>query len=198
MKKIIAMLLALVLVMGLAACGATEETKTPENNNGTTQQDEKPESALAALEKIWGEFTDDEKANFPVMGGCFPEPVDGAPGNFSLEDAETVTAMLLVPAEEISKIDAAASMVNPMLSNNFTCAVFQVTGDAAAFAETMHTAVAGNQWMCGQPDKLIIAVIGGEYVLMVYGINDAMTLFEGKLSTAFPGADVKYNEAITG
>ncbi len=187
MKKIIATILALTLVMGLAACG------------GAAQNNEKevvPASALEILETIWGAYANEEK--FFAMGGDYTNPVDNAPGSFSLTEPETVTAMLLVPAAQQSNIDAAASLVHAMMSNNFTGAAYHVTGDAAAFADAMRTAITGNQWMCGMPEKLTIAVIGGEYVVVAFGINDIMTNFEAKLKAAYPKADMKYSEAITG
>lgn len=185
MKKIIAMLLALVLVMGLAACGTPAKTK-----------EEVPASALEILEKVWGSFAEEEK--FPTMGGDYTNPVDNAPGVFSLAEPENVTAMLLVPAEQLSNIDSAASIVHMMLSNNFTAAAYHVTGDAAAFADAMRAAVSGNQWMCGMPEKLTVAIVGGEYVVVAFGLNDAMNIFDAKLTAAYSGANLKYNEAITG
>ena len=185
MKKIIAMLLALVLVMSFAACGAANQTK-----------EEVPASALEILEKIWNSYAEDEK--FFAMGGDYTNPVDNAPGVFSLAEPETVTATLLVPAEQQSNIDSAASLMHAMMANNFTCGVYHVTGDAAAFADAMKAAVTGNQWMCGMPEKLTIAIIGGEYVLVAFGINDAMTGFDAKLTAAYPGANLKYSEAIAG
>ena len=185
MKKIIALLLAMVMAMGMVACGG---------NGG--EKEAVPASALEILETIWNSYGEDEK--FPVMGGDYSAPVDNAPGAFSLAEPENVTAMLLVPADQLANIDSAASLVHAMMQNNFTCGVFHVTGDAAAFADAMNTAISGNRWMCGMPEKMIVAVIGGEYVLAAYGINDAMGPFETKLTAAYPKADLKYNAAITG
>ena len=84
-----------------------------------------------------------------------------------------------------------------MLANNFTCGAFKVTGDKAAFADAMHNAVANNQWMCGMPEKMIIAEIG-DYVLVCFGINDAIAPFETALNAVYADATIKYNEAIGG
>ena len=61
----------------------------------------------------------------------------------------------------------------------------------------MHNAVANNQWMCGMPEKMIIAEIG-EYVLVCFGINDAINPFETALNSVYADATIKYNEAIGG
>ncbi|MBR6684261.1 MAG: hypothetical protein IKL38_07945 [Firmicutes bacterium] len=192
MKKLIALLLVLTMAMGLVACGNNGE------GEGTTTGEAVavPESALEILETVWGSYAEDEK--FFAMGGDYTNPVDNAPGNYSLEDAEAVTAALLVPADQIANIDEAASLMHAMMANNFTCGVFHVTGDATAFADAMYNAISTNPWMCGMPEKMIIAVIGGEYVLASFGINDAMGNFETKLTAAYPDAELKYNEDITG
>ena len=205
MKKLTALLLALVMVMGLVACGAKNETPTEDENNAnveqTPEEDVTPEtpaigSAVEVLETIWGLYGEDEK--FFVWGGDMNNMVDGAPGAYGLEDAESLSVQLLVPVEEVTNITEAASLFHGMMLNNFSCGVFKVAEgvDAAAFAETMHNAVANAQWMCGMPEKELIAVIGGEYVLMCFGINDAVNPFEAKLMEAYPEANVVYSQAI--
>ena len=191
MKKLIAMLLALTCVFGLVACGGNTTTEeTP-----TTEPVVKPASALEVLEKTWAAVADDNK--FPVMGGDFENMVDGAPGAYSLED-EGLSSTLLIPEAEIANVDEAASLVHGMMLNNFTFGAYHVTGDVAAFVEAMHTAITGNRWMCGMPEKLIIAVVGGEYVVAGFGINDAVSPFEAAFTATYPDAEMKYNEAITG
>ncbi len=193
MKKIIALLLALTMAMGMVACGtnsASEETTT-------APKVEVPASALEILTNIWNGV--EEGSKFFAMGGDMGNPVDNAPGNYSLED-EGLTATLLVPADQVANLSEAASLVHGMMLNNFTCGAFRMAegADAAAFAETMHEAVSNNPWMCGMPEKLLIAVVGGEYVLVCFGINDAVNPFETSFKTAYADADIKYSEAITG
>ena len=190
MKKLIAMLLALTCVFGLVACGGNADT-TPE----TTKEVIKPASALEVLEKTWAAVAEDNK--FYTMGGDFENIVDNAPGAYNLKD-EGISSMLLIPAEQLANVDEAASLVHGMMANNFTFGAYHVTGDVAAFVEAMHTAIAGNRWMCGMPEKMIIAVVGGEYVIAGFGINDAVAPFEAAFTATYPDAEMKYNEAITG
>lgn len=190
MKKLISLLLVLVMVAAMVAgCNnaSTNETKAPETKG--------PASALEILETIWGSFAEDEK--FYVMGGDMNNMVENAPGKFDIQDTDGLSYTLLVPAEQIANIDDAASLVHGMMTNNFTCGAFHVTGDVAAFVEAMKTSVMGNQWMCGMPEKLIVAVIG-EYVVMAYGVNDAINPFETKLTAAYPSVELKVSQAITG
>ena len=83
-----------------------------------------------------------------------------------------------------------------MMLNNFTCGAFHVTGDADAFASAMVDAVKNNQWMCGMPETMLVAVVGGEYVVMAFGINDAMNPFIAKLGEAYPDAVIVSNEPV--
>lgn len=189
MKKIIAMLLVLTMAAGLVACGNNAGAET------TGVQDVKPGSALEMLETVWGSYAEDEK--FFAMGGDMNNMVDNAPGKYSLDD-EGMTATLLVPADQIANLDEAASLIHGMMLNNFTCGAYHVTGDAQAFAEAMYNAISTNPWMCGQPEEMLIAIVGGEYVVAAFGITDIMDVFEAKLTAAYPGAKLAYNEAIAG
>lgn len=188
MKKIIALLLVMTMAIGLTACG--------KNNNGdqtTTQEQIVPASALEILENIWNAYED----KFFAMGGDMENMVDNAPGNYSLTD-EGLTATLLVPEAQIANIDQAASLVHGMLINNFACGVYHVTGDVDAFVQAMYQSISTHPWLCGTPDKMLIAVIGGEYVLAGFGINDAIGPFEQKLAEVYPQADIKHNQSLAG
>lgn len=198
MKKLISLLLVLVMVTAMAAgCANTtpEETTQPTE---TTEPVVVPESALEILENVWALYGDNEK--FFCMGGDFSNPVDNAPGNYSLADAEAVSYQLYLPADQIANVDQAASLIHGMNVNTFTGAVFHAKEgtDVNALATAIRDNVQNAQWMCGFPEKLIVAVIGGEYVLMAFGLNDAINPFEAKLNTAYPDAVYAYNEAITG
>ena len=195
MKKLISMLLVLVMVAAMAV-GCTG--KPAETTGSTEPEVVVPASALEILTNVWALYGDDEK--FFCMGGDFNNPVDNAPGNYSLEDAEMFSYQLYVPADQVANVDQAASLIHAMNTNTFTSGVFHMAegADANAFATAVRDNVQSAQWMCGFPEKLIVAVIGGEYVLMVFGLNDAVNPFETKLATAYPDAVIAYNEAITG
>lgn len=232
MKKLIAMLLAVVLVMGLVACGATNDntattngTTGAEGTTGTTgaegtetttgseptddflneddenapTEDTTPaadaNAATQILNPIWQAVP--EESRFFVMGGDMNTMASDAAGNYSLED-EGLTAMLYVPADQVANLTCASSLMHGMIANNFTCGLFQVSGDASAFAEAMKASIGSAQWICGMPEKLLIAVINDEFVLAAFGINDAINPFETALTTVYPDATVLYSEAIAG
>lgn len=217
MKKIISLVLAGVMVLSLAACGgngsdsttgasnettAPIETTVPVETTAPVSETQAPAAsatgALAVLENIWNLYGEDEK--FAVIGGNMESPVDGAPGNYDMAYAENLSYNLLVPAEELSSIDEAATMIHMMNANTFTCgAVHMAEGaDATTFANAMRDAIQGNQWMCGFPETLMIAVVEGEYVVIAFGVNDAMNPFMTHFGEAYPEAEVLFNEAIEG
>ena len=134
----ITLILALAIVMTMAACGqkAPVETNAPETQapETTTPAVEEPGSALEILENVWGLFGDDEK--FPVMGGDYEAMVSDAPGAVNVATPDFLVGTLLVPETETANVTEAAALVHAMMLNNFTCGVFRVSGDAAAFAES--------------------------------------------------------------
>ena len=190
MKKVFAMTLVVAMMLTMfAGCGKTEPVET-----APAQQ--LPASALEILETVWADYAEDEK--FAVIGGNIEANIMDAPGNYDLAYAENMTWNLLVPAEQISNITEAASMIHMMNANNFTCGVFKLAEGvtAAAFGAAMKAAVLGNQWMCGFPDTLLIRNFGDTYVLVAFGINDAMTPFESHLTAVYPGMETIANEPI--
>ena len=192
MKKLISVILALTLAVSLAACGGNAAQET----EGVPAQ-ELPASALEILETVWAEYAEEEK--FPVIGGSMAAPVDGAPGSYDLAD-ENITYSLLIPAEQLANVTEAASMIHMMNANTFTSGVVRLAEgtDAEAFAQVMRDAIQNNQWMCGFPETLTIAVIDGEYVLIAFGVNDAMTPFKAHFHQAYADAEILFDEAIAG
>jgi hypothetical protein len=191
MKKFVSVILALTLVLSLAACGGKTAQETE-----TVPAQELPASALQILETVWAEYAEEEK--FPIIGGSMAAPVDNAPGSFDLAD-ENITYNLLIPAEQLANVTEAASMIHMMNANTFTCAAFKLADGvtAANFGAAMKDAVLGNQWMCGFPDSLLIRAFGDSYVVVAFGVNDAMTPFEAHLSAAYPGMQTIASETIS-
>ena len=190
MKKVIAFAMAMAMMLTLfAGCGKSEPVET-------VPAQQLPDSALEILETVWADYTDDEK--FSVIGGNIEANIMDAPGNYDLAYAENMTWNLLVPADQIPNITEAASMIHMMNANNFTCGVFKLAEGvkAADFGAAMKNAVLGNQWMCGFPDTLLIRNFGDTYVLVAFGINDAMTPFASHLTAVYPGMETIASEPI--
>lgn len=190
MKKVISMILALTMAFAMTACGGNAAQET----TGVPAQ-EAPASALEVLETIWADYAEDEK--FAVIGGSMAAPVDGAPGSYDITD-ENITYNLLIPADQLANITEAASMIHMMNANTFTGAVYKLAGGVAAadFAAAMQAAIQGNQWMCGFPDQLLISAFGDTYVLVAFGVNDAMGPFTGHFEAVYPGFETLVSEPI--
>ena len=254
MKKLIALLLALILVFSFAACKKAAPTATPDaqisantdaessteeqkgeepvspfdpdteialpiiledgtmlNPDGTPMEpaDEEPvedetpaqpetNTAVVILQAIWGLYGDEEK--FSIIGGNMEANIMDTPGVWDLAYKDGLTTSLLIPAEQLASVTEAASMIHMMNTNTFTCGVVKLAEgtDTAAFAQAVRDAIQGNQWMCGFPEKLIVADVGNGCMLVSFGVNDTMNVFESKLTVACAEAQILFNEAITG
>lgn len=195
MKKMISLLLVLVMALSvLVGCAGNGET-TPETSEPAVIG---PASALEVLENIWALYGDEEK--FPVMGGNPEGGVMDGPAVWADEYLVNLSYSLQLPEAEMENVADAASMIHMMNTNTFTGAVLHLNEgvDAAAFAANAKDAIMAAQWMCGFPEKLVIADLGGQYLLIAYGVNDAMGPFETKLAEAYPSANTLYSEAIAG
>ena len=190
MKKFISIVLTMAMMLALfAGCGKAKPAET-------APAADLPGSALEILETVWANYADSEK--FPVIGGNIEANIMDAPGAVDMAYAGHLNYNLLVPEDKTADVAEAASMIHMMNANTFTCGVFKMADgvSAADFAASMKEAVLGNQWMCGFPDKLLIQNFGDAYVLVAFGVNDAMNAFETHLKAAYPGFAPLYTEAI--
>ena len=190
MKKFLTLLLAAAMTLSLAACGS----KTDDNNGS---DDNQPASALDLLNDVWAKYCDDDKLS--VVGGDTNEDnrVENAPGNFSVEDGDALDYSLSFPAADAGKLSDAASLVHMMNANTFTAGAFHVasSSDVDTVVSDLKDNVMSRQWMCGFPDKLVIATLGN-YVVSCYGAEDLVDTFRDKLTAAYADAAVVCDEPI--
>ena len=193
MKKIIALTLALVmLTMSFVACNKTEpettteptaqDTKAPETTEEVTEAPVQLayNSAIEMLQIIFEKYnaaqaTDDTK--LWVGGGNinnFETVNPEGPGAFMALDAEDYNQNLGFPAANADKVASAASMFNLMNANNFNCYTIQfVEGtDVDAMINATKENILARQWICGSPEKLVIAKAPGNYIIVVWGVVD--------------------------
>jgi len=210
MKKYTAIFLALALIFCLAGCrakpaddttAATDSTVTdpvtqPSDTATSGNDQTDANSAAEILSAIWEKYP--EEARFAVYGGMMESPVNSAPGNLDLTNGDEIASKYLLPADLLVQVEEGASLVHLMNSNLFTAAVFKLKAetDTEAFAKTLRENIQKNQWICGQPDKLLIAKPEGEYLLVSFGSEDAMSTFRTHFSQSFSGAKTFYDEAV--
>lgn len=211
MKKLITLLLVLTMVLSMAACTGNntdinEKETTDNNENNAVVSDT---SALEILSNIWALYPEDEQ--FYVSGGNMEYHIEqmekdenymppNAPGVYDMAYAENLPYVLYIPESELANVDSAATMVHGMLANNFTSGVVHVKAgtDVNAMANAIKANLAQIQWICGTPDQMLIAVVAGEYVLIAFGINDAMNPFVTRFGEAYPADQVIYSGSIIG
>jgi len=184
MKKFVSMMLSALLLLSLAACG--------DKNNASGDKPAVPTSALNILETVWNTYGEDEK--FAVAGGDFSEANarEDAPGVFDLKDRALVDSELGLP--ETAAVDEAASLVHMMNANTFTAAAYHATSDTAELAQQLRDNIMQRQWMCGFPDKLVVAEVG-EYVVTVFGADELVDTFMTHLNGIY-GVSATYDEDI--
>lgn len=151
---------------------------------------------VTLLNSVYALFGDDER--FAATGGDFStgELIEGA-GAFALAEPDILDNVAGFPAAEIASIDSAATLMHMMNQNTFTAGAYHVVEgtDMAALGEAVRANIQSRMWMCGFPDKLIVAN-AGEYLVCAYGKNAQIDAFSKHLTEAFPSAVIVIEEAI--
>ncbi len=191
MKKIIAIILASILMLSFTACGAKTDEKTEETPNVTIA------SPVELLNTVWNSYADDEK--FPVAGGDMTEANmnQEGPGVYDISDAEGFVATTHFPTDSMAKIDSAATVMHMMNANTFTGAAYHLVEgtDAEALTSEVKESILATQWMCGFPEKLAIVTVE-DYMISYFGNGELVDTFTAKLKAAYPTANVAVDEAI--
>ena len=190
MKRLVALMLAFVLALGLTACGG--------GNKGaeTVKDDTEGKSAVQILEDVWAAY---EGEKFAIAGGDYENMIMDAPGTVNVSDGETLDALLGFPAANAGMIDDGASMMHMMNQNTFTAGVYHVTkaDDVQAVADAVKENIMNRQWMCGFPDDLVVYSVGTNYVAAVFGAEDIVDNFEESLEGYYASTKILYDEDLT-
>ena len=188
MKKLIAMFLAALTALSLTACAA---------KSGAQPDASEIPDALTILNTVWASYSEDEK--FPAAGGDYSEAnmTDGQPGTVGLENASDVEYLLSIPASVVAMADDGASLFHMMNGNTFTCGAYRVKEgtDVDALAQSIRDAIQGRRWMCGFPDKIIVATVDN-YIVSVFGLEDLVDNFRDTMVSVYPATSVVFDEPI--
>ena len=196
MKKKFALVMCTVLMMTLFGCGKSNETPTPDGDTTVSITVDAVDSA-DLLTKVWNTY--DEADKFPIGGGDYENMVMDTVGAFDVTKTEDLDALLGMPAAGAAMIDNAASMMHMMNANTFTAGAYHLQ-DASLqqdLADLLKDNIMNRQWMCGFPDTLIVAKVGGEYVVSAFGNAEIIENFKNKLSETFSLTDIVYEESLT-
>ena len=112
----------------------------------------------------------------------------------ALEDGD-YDANLGYPTADISKQDDAASMFNMMNINVFNCYAVHFTNsaDVDAMATAIKDNILARQWICGAPEKLVIAKMPGDYLVVVWGaveFGGVVDPFTASFATTVEGSSI--------
>lgn len=221
MKRTLSLISAILAMLMLASCGGktnNDDETLPEGSDTTVETTETTEetageeelaytSAEELLVVLMNGYNDtaSEETMLYVAGGNsynFDTVKMDAPAKFvALADTD-YDDNLGYPAADAGKLDDAASMFNMMNVNTFTCAAFHFadSNDVDAMIEPLKNNILARQWVCGSPEKLYIAKMPGDYLVMAWGVASSGGIidnFAATLAITVPDAEVVVNQAIS-
>ena len=202
MKKLLAIVLAALLLLSLAACAAKGET--PDATDGTTAPDvtDAPNvtesiDPLELLTTVWNAYPEDER--FAAVGGDIgsENTKENEPGVFSVADLSEVDRNLGFPAAQGDQLEAAASLIHMLNSNTFTAGAFQIKdgADMETLAKALADNIQSRQWVCGFPDRLLVAYVGN-CLIGVFGAEDLVQAFQDRLSETYANVVIVSTDPI--
>lgn len=158
MKKLISLLLALVMVMSLTACGGNA------SNEGGNAAEVAP--LTGTMEELVGQIVEKNPVEF--MGGIIP--VDLADTS---EDGLWAVKYYtgLDSAEKVSDV----AVYEPMMGSIPFSMVLVRTEDAANVAAAMKAGIDQRKWICVEADDLMVVGYGDVVMLIMVGSDTGMT-----------------------
>lgn len=186
MKKVKMLLLAAIMIVAVTGCGGKQEG----NGEGSGGGESKYAQSVEVLNEVVKVYGEDEL--FAMYGGNQENAVMDAPGSFDISKTQELEYTLGFPLDQLDKVEDAASMVHMMNANTFTGAVYHLKEgeDMDAFAEAVKSCILAKQWVCGQPETLVVINVDGRYVITAYGVAELIEVFKGHALSALEGAQV--------
>ncbi|RRD95352.1 hypothetical protein EII17_03655 [Clostridiales bacterium COT073_COT-073] len=198
-KKIITFLMAIIMVIGMAACSNAKTDKSTDSTTEKSSEKSKYTSAEEVLSKVYELYKEDQK--FPISGGDSENYVEDKPAAYDITKTEEMDFELGFPASQTENIDAAATMIHMLNANTFTGAAYHLKEgvDAEAFAKAIkeHTWSPNREWLCGAPDTFMVILVDKEYVITVFGKKEITDVFKENALSALEGAKVIIEETAS-
>ena len=193
MKKILALILASLMLVACVACGNNQnndttdpvvtdapETNAPETDAPATDAPETDapeveapaaESALEILTKVWASYAEADK--FMAAGGFGDDMNWEGAGKIPTDNEEALGAAqsyFVMTAENVAMIEEMAHLMHGMNANTFTAGAFTLKADADkdAFIASVTESVKNNHWMCGAPEKFVVITVG-DCIITAFG-----------------------------
>ncbi len=205
MKKILALILASMMLLTLVACGntntTTDETTTEapstvvEVKSAEDMLNATVEAFLAEVAPLFELSVEEVKEYF--NGGYFSENEDthctGAAKVLPLDDEYAIGTLMsgtLISEANLEKIDDAAIFTG-MNANNFTTFVYHVknSADVATIASDFESVVTNNMWFCGFPE-IYFAIQVGDYIFAGFGLEAQVNVMKTAIAATYENATV--------
>lgn len=185
MRKAVLLFLSVMMVSVLSGCGGQKDSQA-EQGGGQSQYTE----ALEVLNQVIEAYGEDEL--FSMYGGDQENAVMDGPGKFDIAKTEELESVYGLAADQSSNIEDAATMVHLMNANTFTGAAYRIKEgvDMNAFADALKSCILARQWICGQPDTLVLINVDGRYIITAFGEAGIIENFKTNALSAFSGAQV--------
>lgn len=217
MKKILAIILAAVMVMSLAGCGdaknpAPEGTEAPEvqTPSGDGEADAEPEggevvpeenmSALDLFTEIWNSIPEDKRPM--AFGGDYNEEnqVENAPGKHEIGDGTELDSGFGFPTDLADKVSEAAAVRHMLNVNSLSAAMYYIedanTDVIPDLAQGIRDSLMNRSYMCGWPEVLVVMKVGSNYVLSAYGNSDLVYALKDAAEASQLGSEVLFDESM--
>ncbi len=185
MRKAVLLFLSVMMVSVLSGCGGQKDSQA-EQGGGQSQYTE----ALEVLNQVIEAYGEDEL--FSMYGGDQENAVMDGPGKFDITKTEELESVYGLAADQSSNIEDAATMVHLMNANTFTGAAYRIKEgvDMNAFADALKSCILARQWICGQPDTLVLINVDGRYIITAFGEAGIIENFKTNALSALSGAQV--------
>lgn len=185
MRKAVLLFLSVMMVSVLSGCGGQKDSQA-EQGGGQSQYTE----ALEVLNQVIEAYGEDEL--FSMYGGDQENAVMDGPGKFDITKTEELESVYGLAADQSSNIEDAATMVHLMNANTFTGAVYRLKEgvDMDDFADALKSCILARQWICGQPDTLVLINVDGRYIITAFGEAGIIENFKTNALSALSGAQV--------
>ena len=217
MKKILALVLAALMLVACVACtnnNTDDTTIAPETDAPATDAPETDapavqtpvaESALEILNKVWASYADEDKF---MVGGGFGENMNWeGPGSIPTDNEEalaTAQAYFVMNEEAVAMVEEMAHVMHGMNANTFTAGAFLLKADADkdAFIASVTDSVKNNRWMCGSPEKFVVITLG-DYIVTAFGhasvtefSANTIPVFVNNVKACYESAEVVVEESL--
>ena len=199
MNRIFAVLLVALLLFSFTGCESKKPTEPTQPSVPQEIPNQAPENAtdnpaLAVLQNIWEQFQGNKD---DYVGGCSTEYRTATPWQVPLSDEDFLQGALFLSEGQIGKVDAAASVMHSLNTNNLTVGVIALeeSVDYDGFAAQVKDRILRNQWVCGRPGGMRIVKVEN-CLLIIYGTGNYSGTFVSALNDVYPEAETLCQEAI--